>query len=243
MKLCDCNRIFRRDISRSVFLITMAIAITSAPSPSLRSRSVTCRTKPKPIWRSARFSGVRASGLNQLRIWKKPPHSIRKTQACCLILLAITWPCAISRLPTRFLIAQSPQRLQSFAATALKGYLAAAWKGDLSVAEKQLSSVPEEVDPDGLVTLRAVLGADVAAEVSRGACRSCKNSRGETLITYHDSACAKGFPGRKHSFSQGDKAEGAGRVRAGACDFGTVCCAKRLKIPLDTRSMDLSLRH
>ena len=122
MNPCACNRIFRKDISRSVFRIIMAIVITSAPSPSLRSRNVTCRTKPKPIWPSAPFSGVRASGRNQLRIWKKPPRSIRKTQAS-LINLAYSYMAlrnfeAADKTIDRA-IAVAPQ---SFAATALKAY-------------------------------------------------------------------------------------------------------------------------
>src|SRR5438552_169439 len=45
--------------------------------------------------------------------------------------------------------AAAPQSLQ---AALLKGGVAVLWKGDLSVAEKQLSSVPPEVDPGGLMT-------------------------------------------------------------------------------------------
>src|SRR5436190_6907074 len=41
---------------------------------------------------------------------------------------------------------------QSFATLALKGYLAVASRGDLTVAEGQLSAIPAEVDPNGLVT-------------------------------------------------------------------------------------------
>ena len=41
---------------------------------------------------------------------------------------------------------------QSFATLALKAYLAAALRGDLTEAEKQISAVPAEVDPNGLMT-------------------------------------------------------------------------------------------
>jgi TolB-like protein/Flp pilus assembly protein TadD len=41
---------------------------------------------------------------------------------------------------------------QSFATLALKGYLAAALRGDLTEAERQISAVPAEVDPNGLIT-------------------------------------------------------------------------------------------
>ena len=78
-KRCDCNQACQRGISHSDSLTTMAIVIISAPSPSLKSRNATCRTKPKPIWPSALFSDVRASGRNQPRIWKKQRRSIRKT--------------------------------------------------------------------------------------------------------------------------------------------------------------------
>src|SRR5437763_1347143 len=47
------------------------------------------------------------------------------------------------------LAAAAPQSLQ---AALLKGGVAVLWKGDLSVAEKQLSSVPPEVAPGGLMT-------------------------------------------------------------------------------------------
>jgi serine/threonine-protein kinase len=41
---------------------------------------------------------------------------------------------------------------QSFATLALKGYLAVTWRGDLTEAERQLSAIPAEVDPNGLIT-------------------------------------------------------------------------------------------
>ncbi len=81
MRPCDCNRIFPKAISRSGSLIIMATAITSAPWPNSTSPDAPCRTSPKLILPSAPFSGVRASGRNQPRIWKKPPLLIRKTQA------------------------------------------------------------------------------------------------------------------------------------------------------------------
>ena len=152
MRRCDCNRIFRRAISPSVSLIIMVIAITSALSPNLRLPSVICRTKPKPIWPSAPFSGARASGRNPLRIWKKPPHSIRKTQTSLNNLvfsyMALRNFEAADKTLDR-VIAVAPQ---SFQARALKGFVAVLWKGDLSVAEKQFSSIPPETDPDGLMT-------------------------------------------------------------------------------------------
>jgi TolB-like protein/Flp pilus assembly protein TadD len=40
----------------------------------------------------------------------------------------------------------------SFETVGLKGYLAVAWKGDLAVAEQQFSSIPAEIDPNGLLT-------------------------------------------------------------------------------------------
>src|SRR6516162_8138115 len=41
---------------------------------------------------------------------------------------------------------------QSWATVGLKAYLAILSKGDLTLAEKQLSSLPEDVDPNGMVT-------------------------------------------------------------------------------------------
>jgi TolB-like protein/Flp pilus assembly protein TadD len=41
---------------------------------------------------------------------------------------------------------------QSFETAALKGYLAVALRGDLSTAEKLFSSIPADVDPNGLMT-------------------------------------------------------------------------------------------
>ena len=101
---CACNRIFRKDISRSGFRTIMAIAITNVLLANLRSRSATCQTKPTPTRRSPPFSDVKANGLNQPRILKRPSLSIQRTQTFFLTLVSTTWLSAISRLLTRFLI-------------------------------------------------------------------------------------------------------------------------------------------
>src|SRR5262249_53116769 len=87
-----------------VFRIITVIAITSARSPSLRSRSVTCRTRRTPTLRSPQFNVVKANGPNQQRISKSPHHSIQRTQTFFLTLLSTTWLSATSRLLKRFLI-------------------------------------------------------------------------------------------------------------------------------------------
>jgi TolB-like protein/Flp pilus assembly protein TadD len=45
-------------------------------------------------------------------------------------------------------VAAAPQSSQA----GLKGVIAVLWRGDLSVAEKQLPSIPPEIDPNGLIT-------------------------------------------------------------------------------------------
>ena len=91
---------------------------------------------------------------------------------------------------------------KSFAMTALKAYLAAAWKGDLSVIEKQFAPIPEDVDPNGLITLERYWVLMWHRKFPE-ALAVVQKFPGETLITYTTRACAQGFPRGKHSFPRG----------------------------------------
>jgi TolB-like protein/Flp pilus assembly protein TadD len=93
---------------------------------------------------------------------------------------------------------------QSFETVALKGYLAAVWKGDLSMAEKQFSSIPAEIDPNGLITW----GRSWILLLQRKfpeALAVLQKFPGETLITNTTAPSPKAYlEGIIHLF-QGDK--------------------------------------
>ena len=79
---------------------------------------------------------------------------------------------------------------QSFAPRAMKSALAIEWKGDVSVVENQLSLVPAEFDPEGLVTSSRVWVLTLQRKFAE-ALQVTQQFRGETL-TYPESApCPK----------------------------------------------------
>ena len=229
MKPCDCNRTFRKDISLSVSLIIMAIAITSAPSPNLRSQSAACRTKPKPIWPSAPFSDVRASGRNQPRIWKKPPRSIRKTQASCLILaynyMALrnfeaadkTFDRAIAAAPQSFrrrCIESEPWRSD--------GKATLAWpKNNCLRFRRSRSEWPGDWARFWVLTLQRKFPE---------ALQVVQQFRGETLIVPQRRACPKAFLEGMIYLLQGDKAKAQAAFEQ-ARMVAEQLCAKRPTIP------------
>jgi tetratricopeptide (TPR) repeat protein len=93
---------------------------------------------------------------------------------------------------------------KSLATVALKGYLAAAWRGDLSVVEKQFSSFPADIDPDGLMTWGrywVLLWQRKFAE----ALAVLQKFPGETLNTYTTAPAPKAFLEGTIHFLQGDK--------------------------------------
>jgi TolB-like protein/Flp pilus assembly protein TadD len=93
---------------------------------------------------------------------------------------------------------------KSLATVALKGYLAVAWRGDLSVVEKQFSSFPADIDPDGLMTWGrywVLLWQRKFAE----ALAVLQKFPGETLNTYTTAPAPKAFLEGTIHFLQGDK--------------------------------------
>jgi len=99
------------------------------------------------------------------------------------------------------LAAAAPQSLQ---AALLKGGVAVLWKGDLSVAEKQLSSVPPEVDPGGLMTWVRVWCLTLERKFPE-ALQVLEKFRGETMFTTTTAPSPKAFVEGMIHLLQGDK--------------------------------------
>ena len=100
------------------------------------------------------------------------------------------------------LAAAAPQSLE---AALLKGGVAVLWKGDLSVAEKQLSSVPPEADPGGLMTWVRVWCLTLERKFPE-ALQVLQKFRGETMLTTTTAPSPKAFVEGMIHLLQGDKA-------------------------------------
>jgi TolB-like protein/Flp pilus assembly protein TadD len=100
------------------------------------------------------------------------------------------------------LAAAAPQSLE---AALLKGGVAVLWKGDLSVAEKQLSSVPPEADPGGLMTWVRVWCLTLERKFPE-ALQVLQKFRGETMLTTTTAPSPKAFVEGMIYLRQGDKA-------------------------------------
>jgi TolB-like protein/Flp pilus assembly protein TadD len=79
---------------------------------------------------------------------------------------------------------------QSFGARGMKAALAISWKGDVGYAENQLSFVPAEFDPDGLVTSARAWVLALQRKFAE-ALRVTQQFRGETLIYPERGPCPK----------------------------------------------------
>jgi TolB-like protein/Flp pilus assembly protein TadD len=93
---------------------------------------------------------------------------------------------------------------QSFATLALKGYLAAALRGDLTEAERQISAVPAEVDPNGLITWMRSWVLMLQRKWPEALAVVQKFS-GETLIIGTTAPVPKAFVEGSIHFLEGDK--------------------------------------
>ena len=93
---------------------------------------------------------------------------------------------------------------QSFAALALKGYLAVALRGDLTEAERQISEVPAEVDPNGLITWMRSWVLMLQRKLPEALAVVQKFS-GETLIIGTTAPVPKAFLEGSIHFLEGDK--------------------------------------
>jgi TolB-like protein/Flp pilus assembly protein TadD len=93
---------------------------------------------------------------------------------------------------------------QAFASRGMKSALAIAWKGDLEFVEKQLSLVPAEFDPDGLVTAARV-GTLMLQRKFADALQLVQQFRGETLLYPETGPCPKAFLEGRLYLYQGDK--------------------------------------
>jgi TolB-like protein/Flp pilus assembly protein TadD/Fe-S-cluster formation regulator IscX/YfhJ len=87
----------------------------------------------------------------------------------------------------------------------LKGGVAVLWKGDLSVAERQLSSVPPETDPGGLMTWVRVWCLTLERKFPE-ALQVLQKFRGETMFTTTTAPSPKAFVEGMIHLLQGDNA-------------------------------------
>src|SRR5438046_3741695 len=99
------------------------------------------------------------------------------------------------------LAAAAPQSLQ---AALVIGGVAVLWKGDLSVAEKQLSSVPPELDPAGLMTWVRVWCLTLERKFPE-ALQVLEKFRGQTMFTTTTAPSPKAFVEGMIHLLQGDK--------------------------------------
>ena len=86
----------------------------------------------------------------------------------------------------------------------MKSALAIAWKGDVGFVEKQLSLVPGEFDPDGLVTAARV-GILMLQRKFADALKLLQQFRGETLLYPDTGPCPKALLEGRLYLYQGDK--------------------------------------
>src|SRR6266700_1241002 len=93
---------------------------------------------------------------------------------------------------------------QSFASRGMKSALAITWKGDVGFAENQLSLVPAEFDPDGLVTSARVWILMLQRKFA-DALQVAQQFRGETLNYPETGPCPKAFLEGRLYLYQGDK--------------------------------------
>jgi len=93
---------------------------------------------------------------------------------------------------------------QAFASRGMKSALAIAWKGDVGFVEKQLSLVPGEFDPDGLVTAARV-GILMLQRKFADALKLLQQFRGETLLYPDTGPCPKALLEGRLYLYQGDK--------------------------------------
>src|SRR5438128_3180569 len=93
---------------------------------------------------------------------------------------------------------------QSFGSRGMKSALAIIWKGDVGFAENQLSLVPPEFDPDGIVTSARVWVLTLQRKFS-DALNIAQQFHGETLASPGSIRCPKAFLEGRLYFYQGDK--------------------------------------
>src|SRR6266571_2366698 len=92
---------------------------------------------------------------------------------------------------------------QSFGSRGMKAALAIIWKGDVGFAENQLSLVPPEFDPDGIVTSARVWVLTLQRKFS-DALNTAQQFHGETLASPGSIRCPKAFLEGRLYFYHGD---------------------------------------
>ena len=98
-------------------------------------------------------------------------------------------------------IATAPQ---SFGSRGMKAAMAIIWKGDVAFAENQLSLVPPEFDPDGIVTSARVWVLTLQRKFA-DALQVAQQFRGETLAYFNTAPCPKAFLEGRLYLYQGDR--------------------------------------
>ena len=98
-------------------------------------------------------------------------------------------------------IATAPQ---SFGSRGMKAAMAIIWKGDVAFAENQLSLVPPEFDPDGIVTSARVWVLTLQRKFA-DALQVAQQFRGEILAYLNTAPCPKAFLEGRLYLYQGDR--------------------------------------
>ena len=93
---------------------------------------------------------------------------------------------------------------QSFGSLGMKAAMAIIWKGDVAFAENQLSLVPPEFDPDGIVTSARVWVLTLQRKFA-DALQVAQQFRGETLAYFNTAPCPKAFLEGRLYLYQGDR--------------------------------------
>jgi tetratricopeptide (TPR) repeat protein len=93
---------------------------------------------------------------------------------------------------------------QSFGPRGMKGALAIMWKGDVRAAEHQLSLVPPEFNPDGLVSVARIWVLSLQRKFA-DALQVAQEIRGETVSYFTPAPCPKAFLEGRLYLYQNDK--------------------------------------
>src|SRR5438876_1110544 len=93
---------------------------------------------------------------------------------------------------------------QSFGSLGMKAAMAIIWKGDVAFAENQLSLVPPEFDPDGIVTSARVWVLTLQRKFA-DALQVAQQFRGEILAYLNTAPCPKAFLEGRLYLYQGDR--------------------------------------
>jgi len=153
---------------------------------------------------SVPFSGARASGRNQMRIWKKPPPSIRKTQTSWVNFVLVTSPSGIFETPTTFWIVPSRRRRKRFSSCIEKDSWRSYGRGILARPKRVFSQTRLKTIPEGLITWGRAWILTLERKFPE-ALQVLGTIRGETMFTTTTAPAPKAFLQSLIHLLQGDK--------------------------------------